>query len=103
MSPPSGTCGLTPRTEFRLVQRQTSRFKGSERNGRAGVGARPSPSTRWLTPPLNTRFSAELRKGSAKRLPQLALSRNLRGIALRVCGRKGQLEISGADFPAHRS
>lgn len=67
-----------------------------------------------MTPPLNTRFSAELRKGSAKRLPQFARRREtgaICGIALRVCAartfRRPSLEWAqqtkdGADLAAQR-
>ena len=72
---------------IRFLNAGLPQFKGSKSNGRAGVGARPSVSTNWLTFPLNTKLSAELRKEHAKRAPQLAYSRGIGACtAIRVEG-----------------
>src|SRR5215471_9746790 len=81
MSHPSGTCGLTLRTGLRFDQCRASPVKGSKSNGRAGVEARPSVSTNWLTFPLNTKLAA---------------------FALHVC-ELGLPDISDAAFYVHGS
>jgi hypothetical protein len=68
--------GFDPRTfdQHPFDRHRRAKFKGSKTHGRAGrQGQLGQKHRRWSTLPLDTKFSAELRKAYAQGLPQLAV------------------------------